>query len=72
MGIDNNAQEDEMLSRRIRFPFAIALAAATIAAAGTATFGVLAARPTTTVVRQATVSGSPVSATTSALTVGQV
>jgi S1-C subfamily serine protease len=61
-----------MLSRRIRFPFAIALAAATIAAAGTATFAALAARPATTVVRQATVSGSPVSATTSALTVGQV
>ncbi len=59
-----------MLSRRFRFPFVIALAAATIAAAGT--FAALAARPTTTVVRQVTVSGSPVSSTTSALTVGQV
>jgi putative serine protease PepD len=61
-----------MLSRRVRFPFALVSAAATLAVAGTTTYAVLAARPSTTVVRQVTVSGSPVSSTTSPLTVGQI
>jgi putative serine protease PepD len=61
-----------MPSRRLRFPFALGLAAVTIAAVGAATFAVLAARPDKTVVRQVTVAGSPVSATTSSLTVGQI
>jgi len=50
----------------------LGLAAATIAVVGAATFAVLAARPGRTVVRQVTVAGSPVSATTSPLSVGQI
>jgi S1-C subfamily serine protease len=61
-----------MPSRRSRFPFVLALVAATFGAAGAITFAVLAVRPTTTVVRQATVSGSPISSTSSPLTVGEI
>jgi S1-C subfamily serine protease len=61
-----------MPSKSRRFPFALALVAATFGAAGAITFAVLAGRPETTVVRHVTVSGSPISATTSSLTVGQI
>jgi putative serine protease PepD len=61
-----------MPSRRVRFPFVLVLAVAIIAGAGTITYAVLGARPAATVVRQVTVSGSPVSSSTSSLTVGQV
>ena len=72
MEIDHDAQEVEMPSRRIRFPFVLVLAAAILAVAGTTTYAVLAARPSATVVRQVSASGSPVSSSTSSLTVGQV
>ena len=61
-----------MPSRRVRFPFVLVLAVAILAGAGTTTYAVLAARPTATVVRQVTVSGTPVSSSTSSLTVGQI
>jgi len=58
-----------MPSRRVRFPFVLVLAAAILAGAGTITYAVLAARPSATVVRQVTVSGSPVSSSASSITV---
>ena len=61
-----------MPSRRITFPFALGLAAATVAVVGAATFAVLAGRPGKTVVRQVTVAGSPVSVTTSSVGVGEI
>jgi S1-C subfamily serine protease len=48
------------------------LAAAILAGAGTITFAVLAARPSATVARRVTVSGSPVSSSTTSRTAGQV
>jgi len=48
------------------------LAAAILAGAGTITYAVLAARPSATVVRQVTVSGSPVSSSASSLTAGEI
>ena len=58
-----------MPSRRVRFPFVLVLAAAILAGAGTITYAVLAARPAARVVRQVTVSGSPVSSSASSITV---
>jgi len=58
-----------MPRRRVRFSIAAALVG--LGAAG-ATFAVLAGTATTTVVRNVTVSSSPVSATTTSLSVGQI
>jgi putative serine protease PepD len=59
-----------MFSRRLRLPIAVALVS--LATAGGATFAILAGTSTTTVVRNVTVSSSPISSTTTTLSVGQV
>jgi putative serine protease PepD len=60
-----------MLRRRLKLPIAVALVGVAIAA-GTATFAIFAGTGTTTVVRNVTVARSPVSSTTTSLTVGQI
>jgi putative serine protease PepD len=60
-----------MPRRRLRLPIAIALVSLAVAA-GTATFAILAGTSTTTIVRNVTVPSSPVSSTTTSLTVGDV
>jgi putative serine protease PepD len=57
---------------RFRFPITAAFVGAVLVAAGGATFALLASRQTTTVVRTVTSQSSPVSATTSGLSVGQI
>jgi putative serine protease PepD len=60
-----------MPRRRLRLPIAVALVTLA-AAAGGATFAILAGTSTTTVVRNVTVPSSPISSTTTSLSVGQV
>jgi putative serine protease PepD len=60
-----------MPRRRLRLPVAVALVSLAVAA-GTATFAILAGTGTTTVVRNVTVSSSPIASTTSSLSVGQI